>query len=71
MLNLPDGAVAVFLDANGNPVSEKAAVQVKVLYPDGRIVFGRPVDVSGRGRKSRTNHPRNTRQHEQRGRNGE
>jgi len=65
MFELPDGAVAVFLDANGNPVEEKDAVSVKVIYPNGRIVFGYST------RKSGANHPRNTGQHKAAGINDE
>jgi hypothetical protein len=37
---LPDGAVAVYLDADWRPTTPAGAVYVKVIYADGRVEFG-------------------------------
>lgn len=40
LIDLPDGGVAAFLDEDLELTDKESAVYVRVLYPDGRSVFG-------------------------------
>ena len=40
LVELPDGGTAAFLSANLELTTKEAAVFVRVLYADGRSVFG-------------------------------
>ena len=39
IVEIPDGIV-IYLDKHMKPVDEDKAVMIKILYNDGRIVFG-------------------------------
>jgi hypothetical protein len=40
LIDLPDGGTAAYLDKNLELTDKASALYVRVLYPDGRSVFG-------------------------------
>lgn len=40
---LADGTIIVYLLKDFTPATKETAEMVKVLYPDGRVVFGYPL----------------------------
>lgn len=41
----PDGTTLTYIDADWKPVLPEKAVLVKIVYPDGRVIFARPASA--------------------------